>query len=116
MFVADLVARKFYLYYSIWYFDIIMHALGGIWLGSFFVYVFSRKNKIFPSALKVILSVLSVGLLWEIFEFITNSYIGGGVFHIVDTSSDLFFDLVGGTFAVFYCSKKFLSKEEVKLN
>src|SRR3989344_6951174 len=96
MFVVNLASNKFYLYYSLWYFDIFMHFFGGAWVGLFFVYVFGRQNQALPSAPRILLYVLVVGLLWEFFELFSHNYIGRDSFDILDTFSDVIFDLAGG--------------------
>src|SRR3989344_6115892 len=42
IFIVHFFANKFYWYSSIWYFDIIMHFLGGLWVGLFFIW-FKKK-------------------------------------------------------------------------
>lgn len=111
IFFADKLANKFYWYNSIWYFDIIMHFLGGMWIGLFFIYVFSRRsldNLIF----KVVLSVLLIGIFWEIFEFFVNNVIGQTPFNIVDTLFDIIFDLFGGLLSVLYFLKRIMKASE----
>jgi len=112
IFIANLLAQKFYWYSSIWYFDMIMHFLGGVWQGLFFIWFFSINDlPLFRLSLdaidfkliyKTILFVLLIGVLWEFFEFFTNNYVGHDPFNTLDTISDIFFDLAGGAFAVFY--------------
>ena len=111
IFFADKLADKFYWYNSIWYFDIIMHFLGGVWVGLFFIYVFSRRsldNLIF----KVVLSVLLIGIFWEIFEFYVNNVVGRTPFNVVDTLFDIIFDFFGGLLSVLYFLKKIMKASE----
>ncbi len=110
------VGIKLHWDYITWWWDMIMHFSGGLWQGLFFVWFFSIKDLPFlkPSldlydkklGYKLIFYVLLIGLLWEIFEFYANNYIGSYPFDIIDTSSDLFFDLFGGTCATIYLWKK----------
>ena len=112
IFIANSLALKFYWYFSIWYFDMLMHFLGGLWEGLFFIWFFSIVDfpflKLSPSVVdfkliyKTVSFVLLIGILWEFFEFFTNNYIGHDPFNILDTISDIFFDLAGGTFSIFY--------------
>lgn len=104
IFFADKLADKFYWYNSIWYFDIIMHFLGGVWVGLFFIYIFSRESLDFLF-LKVILSVLLIGISWEVSEFYVNNMIGQVPFDIVDTLFDICFDIFGGLLSVIYFQK-----------
>jgi hypothetical protein len=125
IFTADILAQKLHWYFSIWYFDMLMHFGGGFWVGLFFIWFFSIKDlpifqlsleKInFKLILKALLFVLFFGILWEFFEIYSHNYIGGDLFNTLDTLSDVFFDLAGGTFAVFYFFKKIMKTEESKL-
>lgn len=109
IFVTNYLANKFYLYSSIWYFDMIMHFLGGFWIGlvcfSFLPSKFLLNNP-FRLTFVVLLIVLGVGVGWEGFEFIFNNVVAGSPFNTLDTISDIFFDLAGGTFSILFCFKK----------
>ena len=107
IFFTNNVILKFYWYYSIWWLDMLMHFLGGFWVGLFFVYVFYNKNTFSKQLLAVIFCVLLFGILWEFFEFFMN-VIAHDSFDILDTLSDIFFDLAGGFSAIFYCYKKIM--------
>ena len=104
--IVNFIAHKFYWYFSVWYFDIIMHFLSGFWIGLAFIYLFSPKNGSFFSVFKVLLFVFFVGVGWEIFEIFVNDIITQNSFDFLDTISDLFFDLIGGALAVLYFFKK----------
>ena len=106
IFLVDLAAKEFYFYFTFWWFDVIMHFLSGAWVGFFFTYVFSRKNNLPLSVLKVILWVLIVGILWEFFEVYTQNYLTGSPFNTFDTVSDIFLDLLGGFSAIYFSMKK----------
>ena len=47
-----------------------------------------------------------MGLAWEVFEFLVNENIAKNPFDLKDTTSDLFFDTLGGLVAVWYFFKK----------
>lgn len=106
LFVLNLLALKFYWYFSIWYFDMPMHFLGGFCAGLLLMWFFSLKKEIleidFNLILKIIFGVLFIGISWEIFEILFNNIIAQNSFNILDTTSDVFFDLAGGVFAIFY--------------
>lgn len=112
IFLVNLVALKFYWYYSIWYFDMIMHFLGGLWLGLAFIWLFSAKELTSKLIFKIILSVLLIGFLWEIFEIIFYNYVAENPFIILDTVSDICFDLTGGILAVIYFLKRIMFKQK----
>ena len=112
MYVFHSLATQFYWYSLIWWLDMPMHFLGGIWQGLFFIYVFnyffSQKLSSFKLISSIILCVLLIGIFWEIFEFVVYNHIGQNPFIILDTISDLCFDLAGGTFSLFYFYKRIM--------
>ena len=111
IFLANFLILKFYWYSLIWYLDIVMHFLGGFWVGLFFLYVFFRKEQpSFTSGLffKLLFITLLVGLLWELYEFLLN-IIAITPFNLNDTISDIFSSLLGSTVSVFYFLKIIMS-------
>ncbi len=114
IFIVNSLAEKFYWYSAIWYFDMIMHFMGGLWVGLVVIWLLSPQ-KTDPDVsfiLKAIAGVFLVGVSWEIFEFIFYNYIAGNDFNVLDTISDVFFDLAGGTFAVLYFFNRIMFKTE----
>ena len=106
--VLNFFAHKFYWYFSIWWSDMPMHFLGGLWLGLVFFYLFLPENLSLKLIFKVSLFILIIGIGWEIFEILFINYINQNPFNILDTISDLFFDLTGGLFAILYFYKKIM--------
>lgn len=110
--ITNFLAMKFYWYSSIWYFDMFMHFMGGFWLGLGFLALFFYKKPFrvsdfnFSFIFKIILGVLLIGIFWEIFEILVDKTISHNGFNTLDTFSDLFFDLAGGLFAIFYFLKR----------
>jgi hypothetical protein len=106
--VLNYYAYQFYWYWEFWWFDIIMHTLGGIFIASFslWYYFFSKAEAIQIVSLKIrvfmvsLLSIVVVGIGWELFEFSVDTFITLSRHDSVDTASDLFFDALGGSFAV----------------
>ncbi len=104
IFLMHLVALQFYWYYSLWYFDMIMHFLGGLWVALFFTYVFLRGKEPRPGRslfLKVLAAMLAIGILWEFYEYYLN-IVSATPWDKADTLSDIFFDLFGGLCAIIY--------------
>ncbi len=106
IFAINYVAMKFYWYFSIWYFDMPMHLLGGFWVGLASIYIFSLKEFNFKFILKVFICVLLIGFFWEIFEILVDKSITQDSFNILDTTSDMFFDLAGGGLSIIYFFKR----------
>ena len=90
------IAVELYLYWSIWWLDIPVHALGGmiVALGFFAM----RDLRIFSNQLlrplPVLVLVLGVALLWEVFEFAVGIPVEAN--YLVDTGIDIVMGLLGG--------------------
>ena len=104
--VVNFLANKFYWYSSVWYFDMIMHFLGGFWIGLASFYTFSLQSVSDKLIFKILLLVLFIGLGWEVFEILVNDVMAQNSFNFLDTLSDIFFDLSGGLCAMLYLWKK----------
>lgn len=113
IFLLNYLAMRFYWYSSIWYFDMPMHFLGGLWLGLALIWFLKIKDISLKSIFYLILGVLLIGVLWEVFEIIIDRTITGNLFNTLDTISDIFFDLAGGTFAIFYFIKIMSIKKNI---
>ena len=97
IFFLNSMAMKFHWYFTIWWFDMPMHFLGGIFIG-LLALAFSPRRPV----LTAFLSVLMIGVLWELFEFSLDTFITYNPHNFLDTFSDLVFDLVGGLTASLY--------------
>jgi len=106
IFAVNYAAMKFYWYFSIWYFDMPMHFLGGFWLGLALIWLFSVKELSFKIIFKIILGVFFIGILWELFEISIDKTITQNPFNILDTVSDMCFDLAGGGLSIIYFFKR----------
>jgi uncharacterized membrane protein YjdF len=103
--VVNGLANEFSWYWRIPWLDMPMHFLGGLWVGSAVLWFYSHK--IFKRKLSIYLvslsAVLLVGGLWELFEFNVNTWtIVTAQNGILDTSSDIAFDIIGGITATVY--------------
>jgi hypothetical protein len=102
--ILNNIGNELFLYWRFWWFDIVMHFLGGLWVGlsALWIYYFSgfiketKKDSSFIFLLSF-LSVLVVGLGWEVFEFIIEVEFSS--LYISDTSLDLIMDILGGIIA-----------------
>jgi hypothetical protein len=83
--------------------DIVLHALGGLWLSAAAVYYLYHLRGIggqlkFWEALFVILGFVAlIGVCWELYEYIGNLYAQVLQEPIDDTFSDLAVELISGT-------------------
>lgn len=93
-------------YFYIWWLDLLLHLAGGFWVGSVGICLF-RKTPFskFLFFLAVVSFAALIGVLWELFEFITYQLWGTLGYRIFfqlgleDTLGDLLSDLVGGALA-----------------
>ncbi|MBP6856284.1 MAG: hypothetical protein KBC42_01925 [Candidatus Pacebacteria bacterium] len=114
IFLVNIMAMKFHWYSIVWWFDMPMHTLGGMWIAltSLFVYKYRRTTydditnpkKLFFVAL---ICVIIIGLLWEIFEFGMETVGTLDLANPIDSISDLCFDLVGGVVGTMYFIYKY---------
>lgn len=84
------------------YFDSILHILGGIGLGLFFVGLTRTGTfRDWHTISKITLIVLGCGIVWEIFElyFGISGYVPWTMMYYLDTAKDLLLDVVGAAFA-----------------
>lgn len=106
-----------HIYYLVPWIDMVMHTLGGL-LISFFVISLLFVRELFGFAHKhhgmVILTTLSmvllVGLGWELFEVFFDLTAITRI-DMIDTLSDLFFDLIGGSFGLWWYYVMIWSRE-----
>lgn len=92
------LANEFYLYWAWWWFDILMHFLGGalvagsvLWLTRFEVPISIRHT--IPRFTVAFLAVLTIGILWEVLEWVTGAY--SALNYTLDTVLDIAMDIVG---------------------
>lgn len=101
---------QFQMIEKIWWYDSMLHILGGVWVGNLFIYIFSEKLEIFNIrenffyTLSVILGFVAlIGICWEFYEFIFDLTLGAKYAlplaqpGISDTMKDFANDLIGGT-------------------
>jgi hypothetical protein len=105
IFFVNYLAINFYWYYSVRFFDMFMHFLGGFWVGLFLLWFLFEENFSKTFFLKIVLGVLLVGGLWEVYEVLINNIYAQNPFDALDTASDIFFDLSGGLCAILYLWK-----------
>jgi hypothetical protein len=102
LFIMNYLGEKFYWQYSIWFFDMPIHFLGGAWVNMFFIYAFSRTGRKSDLILAGVIFTLAWGVGWEIFEYAVFNKIGSTPFSILDTLSDICFDMAGCLAAFIY--------------
>jgi hypothetical protein len=99
---------KFYLDWFYWWYDMLLHFLGGVIVGMFSLVIIKKTidfstwtNK--KVVIRVLFSTLVVGLLWEFLELsVGTTSFSDGMAYVTDTSSDLILDLIGGLVGSLY--------------
>ncbi len=94
-----LSALYFYWYWMFWWYDILLHFLGGLWLAGtalwFLQYIRQKQMSQIKQYLFPVGIVIIIGLGWEIFEFSLDTFIIFQTNDIIDTMSDLGMDIAG---------------------
>ena len=101
IFLLNALGGFLYWYDIFPWFDNMMHFFGGFWVAIITLAIFWKmiqaQKRIYMQMLFVILSVLFVGLVWEVYEFGVQDIIKvTGIASIPDSISDLVFDTLGG--------------------
>ncbi len=106
----DFIGIKFYFYWSLHYYDSVVHFLAGITvgLGSLWIWMHITKKELTQKQVVVValIGASIIGVLWEIFE-VTNGItsFADGIHYVTDTGSDLLMDVCGGIVASVYAWK-----------
>jgi hypothetical protein len=112
IFILDTLAIHYFLYWRWWWFDIILHFLGGAWVALFSYYLFFLSgyfNKIIKRMSVFVLSLtlaITVGIIWEVFEYFMKVSLNQSNY-LLDTSLDLLMDMLGWLGAYFFVIKFF---------
>lgn len=111
-------ALTFHLYWIFWWYDIIVHFLGGMFVGLliFWLRFFSEYFGIqkIPSEGRVfwfmVLATLAIGVGWEVFERVlgVTSSIEG---YYLDTTLDVVFDFIGSIVAFHFFKNRYMIHE-----
>lgn len=108
--IANLVANKLHLYWTVWWADVFMHFSAGFCVAMASVllwhYLLDRKISLRKSVFVSFLVVLIVGLAWEVFEtHFEIEILSDGYLYVYDTVSDLILDICGGLLGSIYAYK-----------
>lgn len=111
IFGLHLGALHFFWYWTYWWFDILMHFLGGAWLGGMAILALKRwfPEKVLQRNIVYVASIgaaLLIGGLWEVFEFSLDTFITMRVNDIADTITDFGMDVAGALTTAIYIIKK----------
>lgn len=114
LFIAFLLADKFHFFFSFWWFDIPMHFIGGFASGLVSLFILKvfriKETKQIPF---LIAGILLIGVLWELFEVGVDTIIfkmPTTAPSVIDSLSDLCFDIAGGIVAVWMYFKRVVTE------
>lgn len=82
-----------FLQYYFWWYDIMLHFLGGLWVALAFQW-YAQAQKRLVLILPTLLVVLIVGFGWEVFELLVGAPREDNF--MFDTSLDILMDVLGG--------------------
>ena len=100
----NIVAISFYLYWTLWWFDNMMHFLGGFTLGFFAIYFFSSsissgKISLTKGLVLSFIGVMTIAVAWEVFEYVTGQTVSTEAYPL-DVLHDLISDTLGALLAL----------------
>ena len=107
--ILNKIGGIFYLYWLTWWFDVVMHFLGGAWLASVTFWLLPLIPAYQDSQIgkrevgvAVIFVTLIVGLLWEAFELWFGISLLSAPDFWLDSVTDLILDLIGAMMVFWY--------------
>lgn len=105
--LAHYLASALYIYWSVWWFDMVLHFSSGFCVGMAAVLVFQfylYKNISIKKSVTVgLIFAFVIGISWEIFElYFDIAFFSDGMIYIADTLSDLILDVCGGFLGSLY--------------
>lgn len=99
LYYLDAIAQVNFYYWTFWWYDIMMHFLGGFVVSGFGLWVYIRLASPTRMSLRraLLLSIgigMSIGIGWELFEYFNGMYADQpGI--VADTTIDLLMDCFG---------------------
>ena len=111
--ILHFLSLYFNWYWTYKWFDIPMHILGGLWVALTALWIFcyyGRVNSIInyksKTFLTVFITILVIGISWEIFELLGKITFLNDPGYWADTTKDMINDFIGGIVAYFYFIKR----------
>jgi uncharacterized membrane protein YjdF len=109
----NFVATIFYLYWSVWWFDNLLHFLSGACIAIACLSFFHLKSgEVWRIVFIGVFFALLIGIVWEIFEwYFEIVYVEEGLAYVFDTTSDILMDTTGALLASLYARRILLKNE-----
>jgi len=100
--ILHLLGLKLYLYWVFFWYDFLVHFLGGVWAGLAICWALSQFG--WPIRLThVVLAIVAIGIGWEIFEIAIGA--PREPWYGLDTAIDLLLDALGGLAGYWYAAR-----------
>lgn len=95
------------LYYHLWWYDVIMHLLGGFAIALLAGYLFFMREWRWKRDMRdlftiTLSSILIVGTAWEVFEYFVDTYLTLREYGLADTGWDYMNDVIGALVGALY--------------
>lgn len=104
------IGLYFKLLWQIWWYDILLHTLGGVLISYVFMELIKvygyQFRKVVHMFIPAIAAALVIGLLWELFELISGATFVSKAGYKTDTIIDIICDITGALIGVFISYKK----------
>ena len=95
-------ALAHHLYFSIWWFDLLVHFLSGMLIVLFSISILLQfydpsllGSPSYPLLLQAVLAAIIIGTVWETFELIFRLVLTDLLTYISDTASDMMMNIIG---------------------
>lgn len=106
IFALNTAAIAFYWYASMFWFDMLMHTLGGVFVALLGGALFTRTFRTLgwrEIMITNLLFIFIIGLGWEFYEYIVQFWIKGiNLASISDSISDVICDMTGGILGTYF--------------
>lgn len=106
IFIFNLIATYWHLFFLVWWLDIPVHILSGMWVALLLLVIYyhtdhigRKEHSVLFVTVFALCSSLVIGLLWEVYEFVIDRSVALGDLQLSDTLKDLCDDLLGGAIA-----------------
>jgi hypothetical protein len=96
-----IAGETYFFYWTYWWYDIIVHGLGGVAIGSLLASAYHARDSVsLPRFLFIVGVTFAIGIVWEVFEYVIKSQQYEAFDpYVLDTAMDLGMDTAGGMFA-----------------
>lgn len=105
LWVLNFIALSFYFYWTVGWYDFMMHFLGGLTIGILIAWFLGIEDRSLRLFLILFVLVMSVGIAYEIFEYVYGLTLSTEEYSL-DTIHDLIMNAVGATAAYYLTTSR----------